>query len=265
MTYDQDGLRAEDVLGIRGGEERVRLDHAEQHDQRQPGRGEREALRGRHRNDARRGARGGLAALGDPRRGQLGTGELAADGALAEHEHPVAQQGELVVIAAGAQRRDAVARERGERGRDPGASTHVDAAGRLIEEQQPRTCVNPLGEQRLLLVAAAELAEQDRRIRGAHIVAGEQCGGVAIHLSPVQSMAAGVAAEHGEGDVGADGQRRDATIARTVSRHQRDAGRDRPRGAHVSEVEDPPEREPSAPSRERTVYEVGNLVEARAD
>ena len=84
--------------------------------------------------------------LSDPSRGQFDTSRLTAHGALAEHEHPVAQQSELVVITAGAQGRAAVARESGDGGRDPGASTYVDAAGRLIEEKQRRTRVNPLGE-----------------------------------------------------------------------------------------------------------------------
>ena len=49
-----------------------------------------------------------------------------------------------------------------------------------------------------------------------------------------------------------------ATIARTVPRHQRDAGRDRPLWAHLSEVKGSPERKPPVPSRERTEDKVGN-------
>ena len=95
---------------------------------------------------SRGGAHGRLAVLSDPSRDQFDTSRLTAHGALAEHEHPVAQRSELVVITAGAKGRAAVARESGEGGRDPGGSTHVDAAGRLIEEKQRRTRVNALGE-----------------------------------------------------------------------------------------------------------------------
>src|SRR3954453_23888738 len=85
---------------------------------------------------------------------QVLAGELRADPPAIEDEHAVADGGELVEIGRGEQD------DRASRGGAPDEDVHlglradVDAARRVVEEQDRRLGVEPLGEHDLLLVAA---------------------------------------------------------------------------------------------------------------
>ena len=81
-----------------------------------------------------------------------------------EHDqHAVAQGRQLVDLGRDQHDPDAVGRDRADQLADLGLRAHIDADGRLVHDEDARLGAQPLGEQDLLLVAAAERA--DRRLR----------------------------------------------------------------------------------------------------
>ena len=104
----------------------------------------------------------GEALLDDPVLGQARRRQLGDDPPVAEHEHPVAQVREVLVLDA---RDDHGAAGLGQRrgcGEDLLLRADVDALRGLVQEEDLWPRREPLREQRLLLVAAAQLREHAR-------------------------------------------------------------------------------------------------------
>src|ERR687897_32071 len=104
----------------------------------------------------------------------------------------------------------------------PGAD--VDALRRLVEEQQPRLGLEPLCEQRLLLVAARQRAVRQRRVVWTDVKLTHQRPGLVAHPPSLKREPIEVAVEDGERQVLNDRERADAPVGLPVSRNQRDAG-----------------------------------------
>ena len=129
------------------------------------------------------------------------------DPAAAEDEHAVADRGELLVVGARADDDDAALLRRGaDQLEDLLARADVDALRRLVEQQQPRLGLQPLREQRLLLVAAARARRRAATGRSAARrtrPSARPC--VASHPPPVEHDAVEVAVEHGSVRLSATG------------------------------------------------------------
>jgi hypothetical protein len=86
---------------------------------------------------------------------QVRAGQRRGVPSLGEDDHPVAHLRELTELRRHPQHRHLV--QRGGRLHEPVdvlAGTHVDALGGFVQQQQPGPGDQPLGQQRLLLVAA---------------------------------------------------------------------------------------------------------------
>ena len=83
-------------------------------------------------------------------------GELAGDTALEEHDHAIGHAEHLGQLARDHEDRDALVGEIGEQAVHLGLGADVDAARRLVDDQQRRPAGEPLGQHDLLLVAARE-------------------------------------------------------------------------------------------------------------
>src|SRR5262249_31782650 len=98
-----------------------------------------------------------VALLDDPVLRELGPDELAPDPPAPEHDHAIADRRELLVVGAGADDvHAAFLRRTADQLVDLLAGADVDALRRLVQQQEPRLGLEPLREQRLLLVAARE-------------------------------------------------------------------------------------------------------------
>ena len=89
--------------------------------------------------------------------------ERPHDPPAGEYEDAIADLRKLLVVGAGAEHRGPLARSLVEGLEQRLARADVDALRRLVEDEQLRLGLQPLGEQHLLLVAAAEEAELERR------------------------------------------------------------------------------------------------------
>ena len=78
------------------------------------------------------------------------------DPALEEHDHAIGHAEHLGQLARDHEDRDALVREIREQPVHLGLGADVDAARRLVDDQQRRLAGEPLGEHDLLLVAARE-------------------------------------------------------------------------------------------------------------
>ena len=94
-----------------------------------------------------------------PLLGRVGAGDLGGDATLVEDEDPVGHREDLGQVA---RDEDDPEARRGQLGDDPvdlDLGADVDAAGRLVEDQQARLRGQPFGEDDLLLVAARQRAD----------------------------------------------------------------------------------------------------------
>ena len=105
------------------------------------------------------------------------------------------------------------------------ARAHVDALRRLVEQEEARLGLEPLREQRLLLVAAAQRAVRQRRVGRPDVEVAHHGRRLAAHAPALERDPVEVAVEDGERHVLADRQRADAAVVLPVGRDQRDAGR----------------------------------------
>ena len=92
---------------------------------------------------------------------------LGDHAAVAQHADRVAEPEDLLQLGGDEQHRHAVVGESDDELLDLGLGADVDAAGRLVEDQQLGLGDQPAGQQHLLLVAAAEVAHELRRGRRA--------------------------------------------------------------------------------------------------
>ena len=88
-------------------------------------------------------------------------------GAIAQHDYPVRIGHDLVELGRNHQQRQAVVAQFADQADDLGVGADVDAAGRLVENEEARLGGEPAREERLLLIAAGEKADGLFGIRGA--------------------------------------------------------------------------------------------------
>ena len=102
--------------------------------------------------------------LASPRRARTS----ATSRPLAHHQDAVAHAQDLRQLARDHQDRQALLRELAHQAVDLGLGADVDAAGRLVQDQDARLGREPFAEHHLLLVAAGELADDllDAAARG---------------------------------------------------------------------------------------------------
>ena len=82
--------------------------------------------------------------------------------AVAHHDDALGQSKHLLELGGDEDDRKSLARQLGDLALDVGLRADVDAAGRLVEDDQLRGGRQPAGEQHLLLVAAGEGADEQR-------------------------------------------------------------------------------------------------------
>src|SRR5215218_1308276 len=160
--------------------------------------------------------------------GAGGAVELVDDVALTHHEHAVTEAEELGQLAGDHDDSDPVGRQLGDHPVDLRAGADVDASGRFVQQQDPAGAQQPAGQDRLLLVAAGELARRPLGRVGPGLERPEVAGGflslagaigerpapesgqvgdrcVADH-APVQPQPLGLALLGREPEAGPDGQ-----------------------------------------------------------
>ena len=106
----------------------------------------------------------------------------------------------------------------------------VDAGRRVIKHQNLGLQQEPFTKQHLLLIAAAQLAEQCPRGRRPEV---EDRNDVPKAVRPPASPATPQSIELGQHDVFADGQRRHAAVAQAIRRQHRETRLDRIAGSCV--------------------------------
>ena len=89
---------------------------------------------------------------------ELGAGQLAGDAAFVHHERAVGQADDFFHLAGREQDGDALAGQLVHEFIDFFLRADIDAARRLVEQQQLRREAEPLAEHDLLLVAAGKIA-----------------------------------------------------------------------------------------------------------
>src|SRR5580704_17899218 len=99
--------------------------------------------------------------------------------AAPEHDDPVAKTDKLGHLARGDEDAEAFSGELANPGVDFPLGADVHAARRLVEQQEPGTAKNFLGQHDLLLIAAGERADGNLGQRRAHIEAVDRLAGEA--------------------------------------------------------------------------------------
>jgi len=164
-----------------------------------------------------------------------------------EYQDTIADLRKLFVVGARAKHRRPLARSLIESLEQRLARADVDALRRLVEQQQPRFRLEPLREQRLLLVTTGERAVRQRRVGGAHVELAQERRGVATHPPPVEILFVEGDADHREGHVRLDRQRRDAAVGLSIGRDQRQPRANRRRRGEPRDVDrDIVDQQPSA-------------------
>ena len=148
------------------------------------------------------------------------------------------------------------------------ARADVDALGRLVQQEQLRLGLQPLREQRLLLVAAAERCRRQRSGRAAgRRTRCSSSRGLGGHRAAAEAHGSGEVAQHLEHHVVARPGARHAAVALAVRGEQREPCAIAPVGRHRRQIERGAARTsacPTAPARApKSRY--GHLVEARPD
>ena len=98
---------------------------------------------------------------------QLSRSRLAGDPPLAHHQHAVGEPQDLGQLGGDHDDGAALGGQLLDQGVDLGLGADVDAARRLVEQQDLRTRGDPAADDRLLLVAAGEAAGSAGRSRAA--------------------------------------------------------------------------------------------------
>ena len=150
-----------------------------------------------------------------------GVGVGAVDGgdeAAAVHdEDAVAHAEDLRQLAGDHQDRHALLGEAAHQRVDLGLGADVDAAGRLVHDQDARRGLEPLAEHDLLLVAAGELADHLLRAAGADAELLDRGGGaLAPRRAKSMKMPRAMRAQRGHRGVLGDGHRPDEALQAAV-------------------------------------------------
>ena len=91
----------------------------------------------------------------------LGADKFALDGAVIKHEHAVAAADQLVIVGRVEQDRRAVVGELAQQLIELLLGADIDAARRVVEQDDARLAHQPFGDHHLLLVAARQRADRD--------------------------------------------------------------------------------------------------------
>ena len=102
--------------------------------------------------------------LGNRRLGDPVAFDLIDHHAAPKHQDTIADCSELFIVRAGAEHSCPLFRRLGDCGENLGAGADINPLRRFIEQHETRGFLQPFGQQRLLLVAAGERAEQQRRV-----------------------------------------------------------------------------------------------------
>ena len=100
---------------------------------------------------------------------EIGLRDLAGDAPVAHDEDPVAKADQLLHLGRDDDDRAALLGERRDEAVDLLLGADIDAAGRLVDDDDARLDQHHLGEQQLLLVAAGELAGEQIAAAGADV------------------------------------------------------------------------------------------------
>ena len=179
------------------------------------------------------GERVAVAKPGDPFLGQLAPLDLGDHDAPDEHEDAVAQRTELIVIRARAKNSCPADGDGADHRKDLLARPHVHSPRGLVQQQQRRLRLEPLAEERLLLVSPTQGAKQNPRVGGPHSPAPHRPGGIPLHSPPLEPPASSITVQHGQRDVVGHREGEGRTLNTPVARHERDALTERLRGCHV--------------------------------
>jgi hypothetical protein len=95
-------------------------------------------------------------------------------------------------------------------------SPHVDAARRLVEDQEARLRSEPAGQQRLLLIAAGEQADRLLRVGGADVEEPDEPVGDLVLAPPRQQPEPAPLRLQGEDDVLPHGQLRNDAFGLSI-------------------------------------------------
>src|SRR4051795_5588130 len=163
---------------------------------------------------------------------RLLAGVLAHDPSCPHRDDPMREAQDLAQLAGDEHHTQTVRGQAVDEVVDGALGPHVDAARRLVGEQQLRRAAQPLGQRRLLLVAARERRDRQRLRARARVDALE---GVAHHpllATALQHAAARDGADVGHGDVLVQRPDHDEALVLAALREQRHAAPDaRPRRA----------------------------------
>src|SRR5581483_1564873 len=132
---------------------------------------------------------------------QLVAAELRDDPSAAHHEHAVREAEALLELRRDEQDPEPFLRERDEDVVDRALRADVDAARRLVGDQDARLAQEHAAEEHLLLVAAGEGADARRRLRAADVAPLENRRGPAALGARPDDCEAAELAEPGERDV----------------------------------------------------------------
>ena len=151
--------------------------------------------------------------------------ELTGDPALVHHEHAVGHPEHLGQLGADHQHREALARELGHQPVHLGLRADVDAARRLVDDQDLRARGEPLAEHDLLLVAAGQEADRVGELVELQLQLGRPVRG---------ELGLGAGADHaelvaqrlqaGEADVALDAELHHQALLAAVLGDEADAG-----------------------------------------
>ena len=155
-----------------------------------------------------------------------GAREFGNDGAVAHDEDAVGDLEELGEFGADHENGGAVAGKLVHEGEDFGFGGDVDAARGFVEEEDLRIAEKPLGDDNLLLVAAAEASDGLVDGGGADTETSAEAFGDDMLSSAADEAVSRYAVEVGEGYVGADRHRKCETGSLTVFGDEADAGAD---------------------------------------
>ena len=159
---------------------------------------------------------------------------IGDDAAVAQHDDAVAEAQHLLELGRDEEHRHAVLGEVDDELLDLGLGADVDAARRLVEDEQPGRGGEPAREQHLLLVAAREVAHERVGVAGTDVerldVRWRQLV-LALLRDRAEPAAVGLQRQR---DVVAHGEVADDALVAAVLRGERDAVRDACRGVRSS-------------------------------
>ena len=156
--------------------------------------------------------------------GGLGPGELGGDAALAQDHDPVGHAEHLGQLGRHHHDGEPVGGQRRHQPVHLGLGADVDAAGRLVDDQQFRVGGQPLGQHDLLLVAAGQGADRVGQVTELGLQPLGPLGRLVALGAAQQQAEPGQLAGSGQGHVALDRQLHDQALLAAVLGDQRHAG-----------------------------------------